>query len=36
MQWREHSLSFERMMLTDTELSVLGTNELKRNLAGWC
>ena len=24
MQWREHSLSFERMMLTDTELSVLG------------
>lgn len=32
----EHSLSFERMMLTDTELSVLGTNELKRNLAGWC
>ena len=21
MQWREHSLSFERMMLTDTELS---------------
>lgn len=36
MQWREHSLSFERMMLTDTELSVLGTTELKRNLAGWC
>lgn len=36
MQWREHSLSFERMMLTDTELSALGTNELKRNLAGWC
>ena len=29
MQWREHSLSFERMMLTDT-------TELKRNLAGWC
>lgn len=29
-------MSFERMMLTDTELSVLGTNELKRNLAGWC
>ncbi|MFY4481294.1 hypothetical protein [Bifidobacterium longum] len=36
MQWREHSLSFERMMLTDAELSVLGTTELKRNLAGWC
>lgn len=24
------------MMLTDAELSVLGTTELKRNLAGWC
>ena len=36
MRWREHSLSFEHMMLTDTELSVLGTTELKRNLAGWC
>ena len=32
----KHLMSFERMMLTDAELSVLGTTELKRNLAGWC